>query len=209
MCFSAPASFIAGGTLSAAGVGTLTQMKTRRAAMFAAIPLLFGVQQLIEGVVWVTFRMPRLHLAATYAYIMFSHVLWPVYMPIAVMLIEPGPRRRAALKVFAFIGGGVSLGLLSFVLSGPVDSVPGCCGIEYLVALPSVPLGLAAYVLAACASCLISSHKFVRVFGLALFGSLAIALAEYRSAFYSVWCFFAAILSLIIYVHLRHQKRYT
>ena len=47
----------------------------------------------------------------------------------------------------------------------------------------------------------------MRVFGLALLGSLAIALWAYQQAFYSVWCFFAAILSGIIYVHLKQGVR--
>lgn len=51
MCFSAAASFIAGTTLSAIGVATLRNTKTTSELPFAAIPLLFGLQQLTEGVV--------------------------------------------------------------------------------------------------------------------------------------------------------------
>ena len=36
-----------------------------------------------------------------------------------------------------------------------------------------------------------------------LFTSLGIAYWAYNAALYSVWCFFAAILSLIIFAHLR------
>jgi len=60
-------------------------------------------------------------------------------------------------------------------------------------------------VLAACGSCFVSSHKFIRVFGLALVASLVITYAYYNFAFASVWCFFAALLSLIIIVHLRQK----
>ena len=60
MCFSATASFTAGAVLL--GVGTLTLRSAlasrhshrRRDLPFAAIPLLFAIQQLIEGVVWLT-----------------------------------------------------------------------------------------------------------------------------------------------------------
>ena len=59
MCFSATASFSAGTLLI--GVGTLTlrsalAARQRRALPFAAIPMLFAAQQLIEGVAWVVFR---------------------------------------------------------------------------------------------------------------------------------------------------------
>ena len=73
--------------------------------------------------------------------------------------------------------------------------------------LPNHAVIPGAYVLATCGSCLLSSHKFLRVFGLALLASLAIAYAYYSLAFASVWCFFAAILSLIVFAHLRQRPR--
>ena len=51
MCFSATASFIAGTTLSVVGVATLRKTEARTELPFAMIPLLFGIQQLIEGVI--------------------------------------------------------------------------------------------------------------------------------------------------------------
>ena len=50
MCFSAPASFIAGTALSAIGVAALRKTKSRSEVPFAMIPLLFGIQQVTEGV---------------------------------------------------------------------------------------------------------------------------------------------------------------
>lgn len=56
MCFSASASFIAGAALTATGVATL-QMTARKAEIpFATIPLLFGLQQITEGLIWLSFR---------------------------------------------------------------------------------------------------------------------------------------------------------
>lgn len=51
MCFSASASFIAGASLSAIGVATLRRVESKKEIPFATIPLLFGIQQLIEGVI--------------------------------------------------------------------------------------------------------------------------------------------------------------
>ena len=51
MCFSATASFISGTTLCVIGVATLKQTKGSAEVPFALIPLLFGIQQLIEGVI--------------------------------------------------------------------------------------------------------------------------------------------------------------
>lgn len=51
----------------------------------ALIPLLFGIQQLTEGVIWVTFRhdAPLLKQTMTYVYSGFSHVLRPMYVPVS------------------------------------------------------------------------------------------------------------------------------
>jgi hypothetical protein len=78
MCFSATASFTAGTVLSAIGVVTVTKAERPSEVPFAMIPLLFGVQQLIEGVVWLTFGAdaPQLTKLATYTYSVFSHVLF-------------------------------------------------------------------------------------------------------------------------------------
>jgi hypothetical protein len=205
MCFSPAASFIAGGVLVTAGIFTMKQAKSQRARPFAAVPLLFGIQQVIEGFVWSTFDRPVFHSAATVAYVLFSHVIWPTFLPFAVWRLEADDRRKW-LAPFVFIGGVISVTLLAYLLQGPVTSdVVGRC-IVYTVPLPHVPFGLWAYVLATCGSCLASSNRFVRVFGITMLGSLGIAYWSYHEQFYSVWCFFAAILSLIVFIQLRQES---
>lgn len=204
MCFSATASFTAAAGLGAMGAVTLREAKTRSRVPIAALPLFFGLQQAVEGVIWLSAGVPWLHSAAAFAYVLFSHVLWPTYIPLAVGALEPPGRRRAALRVFLVIGVAISVWLFSYIIRGPVVAACGASGIIYTMTLPPIPYGLAAYVLVTVVSCLISSHKFIRVFGIASIGALAISLWAYLEAFYSVWCFFAAILSAIVYVHLRH-----
>lgn len=207
MCFSATASFVAAGGLGAAGAVTLREAKQRSQIPLAALPLLFALQQAVEGVVWVSKGLPWLHSSAVFAYVMFSHVLWPTYVPLAVMAVEPQGRRRSVLKGFLVFGVALSAWLYSHIVTGPITATHTAGGIVYDMVLPDIPYGLAAYVFVTCVACFVSSHKFVRVFGLALTGALAIALWAYQEAFYSVWCFFAAILSFIIYAHFRQGMR--
>ena len=56
---------------------------------------------------------------------------------------------------------------------------------------------LALYVLATCASSLVSSHRTVRWLGVATALSLAAASAFYAAWFISVWCSFAAAISAV------------
>lgn len=204
MCFSASASFVTGAGLSAAGAETIRQAKTRERMPVAAMPILFGIQQAVEGVVWVSFNHPIINTVATHIFVFFSHVLWPTYVPFAILMIEKEEGRRLILKILLLIGLATSLNLLfhSLLIGTPFAYVSGN-SIAYETSLPAIPLGIGFYVLATCLACLVSSHKFMRIFGMALIGSFAIAYWSYAETFYSVWCFFAAILSFIIYVHLK------
>lgn len=104
MCFSATASFIAGASLPAIGAMTVKKAERKAELPFAAIPLLFGVQQILEGIIWLTFRFdtPLLNTFMTNAYSLFSHVLWPFYVPFAVLALEPVPWRRKVLYAFLY-----------------------------------------------------------------------------------------------------------
>ena len=55
MCFSATASLTAGTFLLGVGVMTTRMARTGGDRVYAAIPLLFAIQQLTEGVVWLSF----------------------------------------------------------------------------------------------------------------------------------------------------------
>lgn len=66
MCFSASASFTAAAVLLGLGTVTMRRARSRRELPYAAIPLLFGVQQLLEGMLWLTFPDRAPLLSATY-----------------------------------------------------------------------------------------------------------------------------------------------
>ncbi len=206
MCFSATASFAAAAGLGAVGAASLRHVRSKDQVALALVPTLFAIQQAVEGIVWLTFGRPALHAAATFVFVLFSHVFWPVFLPIAVWLIEPDRRRRRVLVVLITLGAAVSATLLLTILKGPISAEIAGRSLNYVVRIPDVPFGFVAYLLATCFSCLLSTRKYVKLFGAALVLSLLIASWSYRQALYSVWCFFAALLSLIIYVHLRQER---
>ena len=200
MCFSATASFTAGAGLLAVGSVTLRLARRPAEYPFALVPALFGIQQLIEGGLWLTFpdREPHLNAVLTHVYSLFSHVLWPIYVPLAVLALEPERWRRRALFVLALAGAATGLYLLYFLLMEPIFSRVADGHIDYVSLHFYVAVFLTAYVLATCASSLLSSHRTVRWFGLATFVSLVAAAAFYAAWFISVWCFFAAMMSVVV-----------
>jgi hypothetical protein len=209
MCFSATASFTAGAFLLGLTTMTLKSTRERREVPFAAIPLLFAIQQLSEGVIWLTFTRdaPLVNTVMTYFYTFFSHVLWPVYVPFAVLMIEPPGPRRTALK--AFLAAGLAVGgyLLYILVAFPVVSRPTGEHVEYLSPHFFAALSMTMYLLATTVSLLLSSHRAVTVFGVLALFSFGAAWYFYAIWFISVWCFFAALMSLVIYVHFLPPSR--
>jgi hypothetical protein len=203
MCFSATASFSAGTLLLVIGTLTLKSAHRPRELAFAAIPLLFAIQQLSEGVIWLTFRYeaPLFNAVMTHVYSFFSHVLWPVYVPVAVLLIEPPGRRRRML--LAFVAGGTVIGayLLYTLVAFPIVSRPTGQHIEYVSPHFFALAAMTLYLLSTTISPLLSTHRTVKFFGVLALSSFAAAYYFYATWFISLWCFFAALLSAVVYLH--------
>lgn len=203
MCFSATASFSASAFLFVAAAVTLKSVRHRREMPFAAIPLLFGIHQFCEGVIWLTFSHPAplLNAVMTHAYSLFSHVLWPVYVPIAVVLIEaPGPRRRI---LCAFAAAGLAVGgyLLYIIVAFPVIALAAGHHIEYVSPHFLNTFTMLLYLMAVTVTPMLSSHRMVNLFGALALLSFGAAYYFYMTWFISVWCLFAAILSGAVLWH--------
>ncbi len=108
--------------LTTVGALTIRKSQGKTELPLAMVPLLFGLQQITEGVVWISLRhdFPALKTVATYVYSMLSHVLWPILVPFAILLVETSRRRRRALSVFQALGLAVGLYLFYFLLRFPV-----------------------------------------------------------------------------------------
>ena len=209
MCFSATASFISGTALCVIGIATLKQTKAPAEIPFALFPLLFGIQQLTEGVIWLSFshNIPVLRQVMTYIYSLFSHLLWPIYVPFAIGMIEVVKWRKKALLVILALGVTVGLFLLYWITAGPLNAEVISHHIVYVSPhFYSVP-AMILYFTATCISCFFSSHGFIRLLGVLLVLSLIGAQIAHSVALVSIWCFFAAILSLLVYLHLRFRDR--
>ena len=173
------ASFAAGTLLLGAGILTVRSARGARELPLAAIPLLFSIQQLVEGVVWMTFRYeaPLLNAAMTHAYSFFSHVLWPVYVPVAVLLIEPPGWRRATLWGLSVAGAAVAAYLMYTLMVFPVVSRAIGQHIEYVSPHFFAAAVMSVYLLSTAISPMVSTHRWVKIFGV-------LAAASFAAAYY-------------------------
>lgn len=216
MCFSATVSFGAAAFLVPAGVYCLRQSHRLKNGfgMLAALPLLFGIQQFIEGIEWQVLKTGEnegVYLAAL-GFLFFSHFLWLFWVPFASYRVEPLKRKRFFL-VLAILGTSGGAWLYLPLLFNPewvnVDIVKHSI-VYHAKMLHDVilPMGLdrALYALVILLPLLYSSHAKVRHFGGLVSLSLLFSLTIYRYAFVSIWCFFAAVLSLYLIYMFRRQE---
>lgn len=207
MCFSATASFIAGVSLTAIGLATVKMAKRKTDIPFAMIPLLFGIQQFIEGMLWLSFKFeaPLLNASMTYLFTFFSHVLWPIFVPLSIGLMETVPWRKKVILAFQITGGAVGLYLLYFIIRFPITSE---IKVHVMYIFPNFhkPMVLLLYIAATCVSGFFSSHKTVNIFGALALLLFIVSYWFYTVAFFSVWCFFSAILSAVIYLHFKPEN---
>jgi hypothetical protein len=210
MCFSAPASFVTAGITGVIGVAALTRVRAPRELPLAAAPLLFALQQGIEGLLWL--NLPPVADGSqsevlTFLFLFFAEAFWPLYAPLAVWLIEPGDHRRRLMLVCLGIGAAVSAHLLWWILEHPFLASISDGHIVYGTGFrQSAPVGVA-YLAATGLPLLLSSQRTVVVLGAIVLAGLVVAYALYWESFISVWCFFAAAASVTILCHFEWSRR--
>src|SRR5258707_9799361 len=70
------------------------------------------------------------------------------------------------------------------------------------------PRGIEApYVLATTISLLLSSHRSVQLLAVVILAGFAVAYISFHRAYISVWCFFAAAASMLVYLCISHALK--
>ena len=205
MCFSSNASFGAGIVLSVIGVASIKKVQHPSQMLFASIPLIFAIQQISEGFLWLTLPHPEyasIQLVFTYIFMFFAQFFWPLWVPIAILLLDKGDRRKKIQKVLVGIGILVSLYAAYSLLMYPVQSKIIGYHISYKVEFPNLigRFGGILYFIATVAPPFFTRIKRMWMFGATIFISYIVTAIFYEHYIVSVWCFFASIISISIYL---------
>jgi len=212
MCFSAGASFTGGVIISAIGIATVREVHKPSQLVFACIPLFFGLQQMIEGTLWLTIPLPdyaTLQKISTYCFLIMANFLWPTIIPLAVLLMEKNKKRKIILQVL--LGLGISLSLYYAYCLLFFNVSPQIMGyhIQYNINFPeslSLPAFII-YLLVTIPPLFISSIKRTHLLGILMFFSCLITAIFFTQYLTSVWCFFAALISGVIFWILNDSKK--
>ena len=209
MCFSAEGDLIAGVVVGGVGVDALRHVRHKREVGLAALPLIFGVHQMIEAFTWwgLDGSVPTaLGEAATWVYRTIAFLL-PVVVPLAILSLEPDPRRRRTIAPFIILGAVVAVILLANLFSGPVTAEIAGRTIAYDVHLSFGGQLTALYVVATCGPLLLSRNRHIRVFGMLNVAAVTVLAWLMATQVISLWCAWAAVTSIVIVIHLHTAER--
>jgi hypothetical protein len=207
VCFSPQADIVGGLVICAVGVDAVRHIRQRRDFIALAwIPLLLGAHQFIEALVWLWLQghLPRgIGQVALWAYLLIAFVVLPVFVPLAVIALEPTGRRKQMMAPFALIGAVVAAVLFAAMIRGPVGVRLASYHLAYSIRLHDGLLIVALYVVAVCGPLLVSGYRNVAVFGIVNLVAVIIIARLTVSGFASVWCGWAALSSAAITLHCR------
>jgi hypothetical protein len=204
MCFSAEASFAGGIIISAVGVASVKKVSRPAQLVFATIPVFFGLQQISEGFLWLSLTYPefiKYQEIFTYIFLTAALLIWPVMIPLSVMLMEETGKRKKWLKALLFAGIALSSYYVYCLFSFEVRPQILCYHIQYTNNFPrfNAECAFLVYVVCTIVPFYISSVRRTSLMGTLMFISCLITVIFYTQYLTSVWCFFAAVLSGVVY----------
>ena len=210
MCFSATASFTAAAVTGAVGIAALRRTQHPSEWPLASVPLIFAIQQGIEGLLWL--QLPIAPDGATttfltFLFLLFAKVLWPAFAPLACLLIEPNKTRRMAMAVCLVIGFAVAAHYLISIFGHPHTARIIGHHVVYVSEGEVSYLMGTAYLIATGGVIALSSHRvMIGLAAIVILGAF-VSYMLYWESFVSVWCFFAATASIVILAQFEWEHR--
>ncbi|WP_183093495.1 DUF6629 family protein [Nocardioides stalactiti] len=209
MCFSPEMDLAAGVVITAVGIDTLRNVRTRDQVALASLPLVFGVHQLIETLVWWNLQghvSDQVGDPAAWVYLVIALGLVPVLVPYAFLRLGL-VRSRNLARLFFLAGLGAAVVDLAALGVGDVARRIDGHHIAYSPGVPYDEVVLAAYVVATCAPAIFARAAQLRWFGLGNLVVVALLAWLDQNAVVSLWCVWAAMTSILINLYVRDPER--
>ena len=210
MCFSPTADFVAAAVLAPVGVLAAREIRRPQELLIGLLPLGFALHQFTEGFVWLGTEgkvSGGVEHVAVVLYLLFAQVLLPLLVPLGIILMEPSAERRRWMYPLMGIGVAVAVRFAWILATHPVGAVPLSHTMAYRSDTQIGPWVTAGYILATIGPTLLSSRPYLRAFGVAILIGLVWASVIRYEAVTSVWCVFAALVSVLILLHFRREHR--
>jgi hypothetical protein len=198
--------------LAGVGAATFARARTAPQTVLSMMPILFAIQQFAEGVLWMSLLHPawaHWEKAATYGFLFFAQIVWPIYMPLAVLLFENDRQRKKIIMLFSGIGVLLSAYLTYCLYRYPISAAVGSHHIKYQQGFSLASkwyFGLL-YFTPTIMAPIVSSIKRLRWLGYLFLASYIVSRILFHFFVVSVWCFFGAVISLVVLLIVSDLKK--
>ena len=212
MCFSAEASFVGGVIIASIGVVTVRKVHNPSQIIFACIPLFFGLQQITEGILWLTIPLSEFVVTqriATFFFLIMALVIWPSLVPVSVFHMEKLKNRKKILFVMMIAGVLLSAYYIYCLIFFNVNPQIKGFHIQYNNDFP-VSLQIISfifYLTVTIVPLFVSSIKRTHLLGILMTLSCLVTGIFFSQYLTSVWCFFAALISGVIFWILSDSRK--
>lgn len=103
-------------------------------------------------------------------------------------------------------GAGASIYFLFALLTEPASALIEGKHIVYHLPHRHDAFILTLFIIGTCLTPLLSSYRTIRLFGFVIIIALIVTRITYVHWFASVWCFFAALMSAVVFLHFSQQR---
>ncbi len=203
------ANFTLAGVLLVIGMLTLKKVSHPAELVFASLPLLFGLHQFTQGIVWLgLYHMvsPRTLHVASMLFVFYAQAILPFWVPLAIWLLEPRNPRRQLIAALLVVGGLLMVYVAWGLLQQPTQVFIRDYSLVYSNPYTQQLWIAVIYILTTCGSLILSRSVAIQLFGwLNLLGLLLVYwIAQY--SFTALWCLYAALVSVILYLHFIERR---
>jgi hypothetical protein len=210
MCFSPVASFAVGAGLLGPGYYAIKRTENRSMLAFACTPALFSFHQFAEGVLWLSLKNPDFaswYNPALYSYSFISQPIWPIWVPFIMWLMEPDKSRKKILFYLLFVGGASSIYMFYCLITYNISAVVENGHIRYYRDFPYLNIMRPVNFVTIAVTPFLSTLRHTKLLAAAMMVSLILTYFFFTNYLISVWCFFAAILSLLVILVINTNRK--
>jgi hypothetical protein len=209
MLFMAILNFTLSGAIFVVGILTLRKVSQPKEVVFALLPLLFALHQFTQGFVWLGTAgliNPRALQMAENLFVFYAQGILQFLVPLAIWLLEPGGWRKTVIAAMMYLGAFLTAYSLWGLATVPTE-VTVVNGVLYYQnpITDQHWLGIG-YVLTTCGSLILSRSIAIELFGWLNFAALVAIYFVNPYGFTSVWCLYAAVVSVLLYFYFVERR---